>query len=64
MDDLKYYFDNREGFMRKRSNFYAALTGSPDFGFSNFITDEVKNEIATENATSNHVNDDVYEFMV
>ena len=50
--------------MRKRSNFYAALTGSPDLGFSNFITDEGKNEIATENATSNHVNDDVYEFMV
>ena len=54
MDDLKYYFDNREGFMRKRSNFYGALTGSPDLDFANFVTDDGKNE----DETSNHVKDD------
>ena len=54
MDDLKYYFDNRGGFMRKRSNFHAALSGNPDFDISKFLTED----------KADHANDfDVYEFM-
>ena len=59
MNDLKYYFDNRAGFMRKRSNFHAALSGNPDFDLSKFLTED------SENDKADHANnDDVYEFMV
>jgi len=59
MDDLKYYFDNRAGFMRKRSNFHAASSRNQDYDFSKFLTED------SENTKADHTNDDdVYEFMV
>ena len=57
IDDLKYYFDNREGFMRKRSNFHAAIAGFPEFDYANFLNEDNK-------TIADHMNDDVYEFMV